>query len=82
MNLRDVMPLYDNLEKMNKLNSPIFQALAYMGNASHYQAWANTVISKHEEVPEAIKKRMKEISQQLTDIQEELRVLDAYKEEK
>ena len=51
----------------------IFQTLAFMGKASYHMSLANTVVDNEKRVPKDLKKRMKLISQQIRDLQNELR---------
>lgn len=71
-NVLDHRPNLKNLKAIGKEEDYVFQALAYMGDASHYMVWANTVI-EHVNVPETLKTEMKSISDKLTDLKELLR---------
>lgn len=51
-------PLRNNFGRIDKENDFVFQLLVYMGNASHYMAWANTIIEDLN-VPENLKKEIK-----------------------
>ncbi|AIW03541.1 hypothetical protein CPT_Moonbeam143 [Bacillus phage Moonbeam] len=80
--VEDVMPLYDNFERIDKLESPIFQAIVYIQNAANLLSWANTVIEDHEDVPDEVKDFMKTMTGGLHDAVDMLREVPAYKEEK
>jgi len=82
LKIEDVMPLYDNFERIDKLESPIFQAIVYIQNATNFLSWANTVIEEHKDVPDEVKDFMKTMSGGLHDAVDMLREVPAYKEEK
>ena len=63
----------DNFKRLGKEHDYIFQALAFMGKASREMSLANTVIAEEKRAPASLIKQMKSISQQIRDLQEELR---------
>ncbi|ASL62680.1 hypothetical protein FORC47_p328 (plasmid) [Bacillus cereus] len=71
--LFDYRPNLENLKKMGKENDYIFQALAYMGHASSFMSWANTVLEFVEEVPEEMKEEIKKVHSGIWEMQEQLR---------
>ncbi len=68
-------PNIENICALGKQEDYMFQALAYMGNASFQMAWANTVISNDNKVSEELKLEMKQINKNIQDIQKKLRDL-------
>jgi hypothetical protein len=72
-NLFDNRPNLENIKKLGEDENYIFQALAYMGEASHFMAWANTVIENEKSVPEELKEQMKQVNEILTYLKEKLR---------
>lgn len=56
-------------------DSYLFHALASMGNASGHMAWANTCVRDVADIPEEMKKRMKNINKQIHELQEEIRTI-------
>lgn len=68
-----------NLEKfaeMGKQDDFIFQALAFMGNASFQMSLANTVVQDVEEVPSKLKAEMKQVNRLIQELQEKLREIN------
>ncbi|HDR5271802.1 hypothetical protein E8M24_08465 [Bacillus thuringiensis] len=72
-NVLDYRPNLENLKAMGLENDYVFQALAYMGNASQFMSWANTVLELVEEVPEELKEEIKKVHSGIWEMQEKLR---------
>jgi len=72
-NVLDHRPNLENLKKIGKEDDYVFQALAYMGDASSKMSWANTVLELVEEVPEQLKRDIKKVHSGIYDMQEKLR---------
>ncbi|MDZ4533932.1 hypothetical protein ORM92_22860 [Bacillus cereus] len=72
-NVLDYRPNLENLKAMGLENDYVFQALAYMGNASQFMSWANTVLELVEEVPEELKEEIKKVHSGIWRMQEKLR---------
>ncbi len=72
-NVLDHRPNLENLKKIGKEDDFLFQALAYMGNASQFMSWANTVLELVEEVPEQLKQDIKKVHSGIYEMQEKLR---------
>ncbi|MED3026174.1 MULTISPECIES: hypothetical protein [Bacillus cereus group] len=72
-NVLDYRPNLENLKAMGLENDYVFQALAYMGNASQFMSWANTVLELVEEVPEELKEEIKKVHSGIWETQEKLR---------
>ena len=72
-NVLDHRPNLENLKVIGKENDFMFQALAYMGHASHFMSWANTVLELVEEVPEQLKQDIKKVHSGIWEMQEKLR---------
>ncbi|MDP1457496.1 hypothetical protein Q8G37_13635 [Bacillus wiedmannii] len=72
-NVLDYRPNLENLKAMGLENDYVFQALAYMGNASQFMSWANTVLELVEEVPEELKEEIKKVHSSIWETQEKLR---------
>ncbi|MRC17294.1 hypothetical protein GH866_16920 [Bacillus thuringiensis] len=72
-NVLDHRPNLENLKKIGKEDDYLFQALAYMGDASSKMSWANTVLDLVEEVPEELKKEIKKVHSGIWRMQEKLR---------
>lgn len=70
-------PNYEGFKQLGVLDDFIFQSLAHMGSASHYMAWANTVIERETSVPNEIKDEMKHVTSQISSLQERLRSFKA-----
>ena len=68
---------YNTFKDMGKEEDYIFQALAYMGNASNQMAWANTVLDEDESVSKRIKDEMKQINVKISELQILLRGIDS-----
>ncbi|MEB9684589.1 hypothetical protein BK742_26135 [Bacillus thuringiensis serovar pingluonsis] len=75
-NVLDYRPNLENLKAMEKDDDYVFQALAYMGNASQFMSWANTVLELVEEVPEELKEEIKKVHSGIWGMQERLRAVD------
>lgn len=71
----ETQPLYDNFKRIGKQNDFIFQALAYMGNATHHMSWANTVLEHEEKVPKELKAEMLQTTAKIHELQDRLREL-------
>ncbi|MEG7339142.1 hypothetical protein V6E27_10940 [Bacillus cereus] len=72
-NVLDHRPNLENLKAIGKEDDYLFQALAYMGNASKFMSWANTVLELVEEVPEQLKQDIKKVHSGIYEMQEKLR---------
>lgn len=68
-------PNIKNIKQLGKENDIVFQALAYMGNASYQVSWANTVLSQGNKVSEEVLEKMKKINREIVEIQEKIRNL-------
>lgn len=75
-NVLDHRPNLENLKAIGKENDYVFQALAYMGDASHFMSWANTVLEHVEEVPEELKEEIKKVHSGIWEMQERLRAVE------
>ncbi|USP56392.1 hypothetical protein J2N67_006641 (plasmid) [Bacillus thuringiensis] len=75
-NVLDHRPNLENLKAIGKEEDYVFQALAYMGNASHFMSWTNTVLELVEEVPEELKEEIKRVHSSIWVMQERLRSLE------
>ncbi|MFJ7552524.1 hypothetical protein ACIQXZ_01230 [Bacillus thuringiensis] len=75
-NVLDHRPNLENLKVIGKEEDYVFQALAYMGNASHFMSWTNTVLELVEEVPEELKEEIKRVHSSIWVMQERLRSLE------
>ncbi|MDM5270512.1 hypothetical protein AAHB47_01525 [Bacillus wiedmannii] len=69
----DYRPNLENLKAMGLENDYVFQALAYMGNASQFMSWANTVLALVDNVPEKLKQDIKKVHSGIYEMQEKLR---------
>lgn len=72
-NVLDYRPNLENLKALGLEEDYVFQALAYMGNASQFMSWANTVLELVEEVPEQLKQDIKKVHSGIWEMQEKLR---------
>ncbi|SDY43468.1 hypothetical protein [Bacillus sp. 166amftsu] len=72
-NVLDHRPNLENLKAIGKEDDYVFQALAYMGHATHFMSWANTVLELVEEVPEGLKEEIKKVHSSIWEMQEKLR---------
>ncbi|WP_309260501.1 hypothetical protein [Bacillus cereus] len=69
----EMQPLRENFKLIGKEKDYIFQALAYMGQASSQMSWANTVLEDVNEVPKELKDAMIQVNQVIQDLQDKLR---------
>lgn len=76
-NVLDHRPNLENLKAIGKETDYKFQALAYMGHASHFMSWANTVLGLVEEVPEELKEEIKKVHSGIWEMQERLRAVES-----
>lgn len=72
-NVLDYRPKLNNLKLIGKEDDYVFQALAYMGDASHFMSWANTVLELAEDVSEDLKQEIKNVHSEIWKMQEKLR---------
>ncbi|MRS27110.1 hypothetical protein GJV13_25560 [Bacillus sp. RIT694] len=72
-NVLDHRPNLENLKAIGKEDDYLFQALAYMRNASQFMSWANTVLELVEEVPEQLKQDIQKVHSGIWEMQEKLR---------
>lgn len=77
-NVLDYRPNLKNLKAIGKEDDYVFQALAYMGHASQFMSWANTVLALVDDVPEQLKQDIKKVHSGIYEMQEKLR---GYKKE-
>lgn len=66
-------PNIENICALGKQEDYIFQALAYMGNASFQMAWASTVLSNDNKVSQEIMLEMNQINKNIEDLHKKLR---------
>ncbi|MDA1764216.1 hypothetical protein PDK32_28775 [Bacillus cereus] len=72
-NVLDHRPNLANLKAMGLEDDYVFQALAYMGDASQFMSWANTVLALVDDVPEQLKRDIKKVHLGIHEMQEKLR---------
>lgn len=74
--LLEMQPLRENFKLIGKEKDYIFQALAYMGEASSQMSWANTVLEDINEVPKELKVAMLQVNKIINDLQDKLREIN------
>ncbi|TXR91726.1 hypothetical protein DN390_28835 [Bacillus sp. SH7-1] len=72
-----MQPLRGNFKLIGKEKDYLFQALAYMGEASAQISWANTVLEDVDKVPRELKDSMIQVNQVIHDLQDKLRKINA-----
>lgn len=77
-NVLDHRPNLANLKALGLEDDYVFQALAYMGDASQFMSWANTVLALVDDVPEQLKRDIKKVHLGIHEMLEKLR---AYKKD-
>lgn len=73
----EMRPLRENFKLIGKEKDYIFQALAYMGEASAQISWANTVLKDFDKAPKELKDQMIQVNQVIHDLQDKLRRIKA-----
>ncbi|PFJ07324.1 hypothetical protein COD67_00955 [Bacillus cereus] len=72
-NVLDHRPNLENLKVIGKEDDYVFQTLAYMGDASKFMSWANTVLECAEGIPDELKQEIKKVHAGIWEMQERLR---------
>ncbi|WP_214630015.1 hypothetical protein [Paenibacillus agaridevorans] len=65
-------PNYDAFQRLGVGSDFVYQSLSHMGDAKHKMSWAATVI-EDADMPKEIKQKIVEITQEIGDLQEQLR---------